>query len=76
VYFTGRRPVNDLDQAFLGGNTLFSVGARYMHDLMGKRTTWQINVDNAADKRYWAGAGTRLAAGLPRVAKLTVKVDL
>jgi iron complex outermembrane receptor protein len=76
AYFTGRRPVNDLDQAFLGGTTLFSVGARYMHALMGKRTTWQINVDNAADKRYWAGAGTRLAAGLPRVAKLTLKMDL
>ncbi|WP_296943920.1 TonB-dependent siderophore receptor [uncultured Massilia sp.] len=76
AYFTGRRPVNDLNQAFLGGNTLFSAGARYVGDVLGKRTTWQLNVDNAGDKRYWAGAGTRLAAGLPRVVKLTMKVDL
>jgi iron complex outermembrane receptor protein len=76
AYFTGRRPVNDLDQAFLGGNTLFSVGGRYLASIGTKRTTWQLNVDNAADKRYWAGAGTRLSAGLPRLVKLTVKVDL
>jgi iron complex outermembrane recepter protein len=76
AYFTGRRPVNDLDQAFLGGNTLFSLGARYVGQLAGRRTTWQLNVDNAADKRYWAGAGTRLSAGLPRLVKLGMKVDL
>jgi iron complex outermembrane receptor protein len=76
AYFTGRRPVNDLNQAYLGGNTLFSVGARYVVTTAGKRTTWQLNIDNAADKTYWAGAGTRLSAGLPRVAKLTVNVDL
>lgn len=76
AYFTGRRPVNDLNQAFLGGNTLLSVGTRYVARMMGKRTVWQLNVDNAADKQYWAGAGTRLAAGMPRVVKLTFKMDL
>jgi len=76
AYFTGRRPVNDLDQAFLGGVTLFSAGARYITTVAGKRTTWQVNVDNAADKQYWAGAGTRLASGAPRLVKLSAKVDL
>lgn len=76
AYYTGRRPVNDLDQAFLGGVTLFSVGSRYIAKIMGKQTTWQVNIDNAADKQYWAGAGTRLAAGMPRLIKLTMKVDL
>jgi iron complex outermembrane receptor protein len=76
AYYTGRRPVNDLDQAFLGGNTQFSVGSRYINQVMGKRVTWQLNIDNAGDKQYWAGAGTRLAAGLPRVIKLSVKADL
>ncbi|WUR10936.1 TonB-dependent siderophore receptor [[Empedobacter] haloabium] len=75
AYYTGRRPVNDLDQAFLGGTTLFTLGARYAAPLAGRHVTWQLNVDNAADKRYWAGAGTRLAAGLPRSVKLTAKVD-
>ena len=76
AYYTGRRPVNDLNQAFLGGVTLFSAGGRYVSTVMGKRTSWQANIDNAADKRYWAGAGTRLASGAPRLIKLSVKVDL
>lgn len=76
AYYTGRRPVNDLNQAFLGGVTLFSAGARYATAIMGKNTVWQANIDNAADKQYWAGAGTRLASGAPRLIKLSVKVDL
>jgi len=72
AYYTGPRPVNDLNQAFLGGVTLFSVGGRYAVNNM----VWQLNVDNAADKHYWAGAGTRLASGAPRLIKLSVKVDL
>ena len=76
AYYTGPRPVNDLNQAWLGGVTLFSVGTRYVTQLMGKRTTWQINVDNAGDKQYWAGGGGRLAAGAPRTVKGTFKVDL
>ena len=72
AYYTGRRPVNDLNQAFLGGVTLFSVGGRYAVNNM----VWQLNVDNAAGKQHWAGAGTRLASGAPRLIKLSVKVDL
>ena len=76
AYYTGNRPVNDLNQAWLGGTTLFSVGGRYAGLAFGKRTSWQLNVDNAGDKQYWAGAGTRLSAGLPRLVKLSVKVEL
>lgn len=76
AYYTGRRPVNDLNQAWLGGITLYSAGVQYQHHLFGKQTTWQLNIDNLADKRYWAGGGNRLAAGAPRVIKLGVKVDL
>ncbi|WP_343730415.1 TonB-dependent siderophore receptor [Duganella sp.] len=72
AYYTGRRPVNDLNQAFLGGVTLFSVGSRYAY----KNMVWQVNIDNAANKQYWAGAGTRLASGAPRLIKLSMKVDL
>ncbi len=76
AYYTGRRPVDDLNQGWLGGTTLFTLGARYAGETLGKRTTWQINVENLADKYYWAGAGGRLAAGAPRTVKLTMKVDL
>lgn len=76
AYYYSARPVNDLNQAFLGGVTLFSAGARYASTLMNKAVVWQLNVENAADKRYWAGAGTRLASGAPRAIKLSMKVDL
>ncbi len=76
AYYTGRRPVNDLNQAFLGGNTLLAAGVRYVTRTLGQRTTWQLNVENLADKQYWAAGGTRLAAGAPRTFKLSAKVDL
>lgn len=76
AYYTGKRPVNDLNQAWLGGVTLFSAGARYVGQAFGKRTTWQANVENAGGKQYWAAGGTRLSAGLPRTVKLGMKVDL
>ncbi|OYO28599.1 TonB-dependent siderophore receptor [Janthinobacterium sp. PC23-8] len=76
AYYYSARPVNDLNQAFLGGVSLFSAGARYAGTVMNKAVVWQLNVDNAFDKRYWAGAGTRLASGAPRAVKLSMKVDL
>ena len=76
AYYTGRRPVNDLNQAWLGSVTLFSLGARYSTRLAGYQTSLQLNVDNVADKQYWAAGGTRLAAGAPRTAKITLKVEL
>lgn len=76
MYYTGRRPVDDLNQAWLGGVTLWTAGARYINQTMGKRTTWQANLENLGDKQYWAGAGGRLAAGAPRTIKVSVKVDL
>ncbi|MDR7375734.1 iron complex outermembrane receptor protein [Rhodoferax ferrireducens] len=76
AYYTGRRPVNDLNQAWLGGVTLYSLGARYATRLAGYQTSWQLNVDNVAGKEYWAAGGTRLAAGAPRTAKLAFKLDL
>ena len=76
AYFTGRRPVDDLNQGFIGGATVFGLGARYVAQLMGRRTTFQLNVDNVGDKRYWSAAGTRLAVGTPRTIKALVKIDL
>ena len=76
AYYTGERPVNDLNQAFLGGVTLFSAGARYVTNVLGQRTSFQLNLENAGGKQYWAGAGTRLSSGMPRLLKFGVKVDL
>ncbi|GAB4060646.1 TonB-dependent siderophore receptor [Uliginosibacterium sediminicola] len=75
-YFTGRRPVNDLNQAWLSSVTIYTAGARYVTHISGKQVSWQLNVENLTDKEYWAGAGTRLAAGAPRTIKLGMKIDL
>lgn len=75
-YYTGRRPVNDLNQAWLSSVTLYAAGARYATRIYSKQVTWQFNVENLTDKQYWAGAGTRLAAGAPRTFKLGMKLDL
>jgi len=64
-----------LNQGWLGVNTLYTLGARYRHQMGGNAYTWQLNVDNAANKRYWAAGGNRLSAGLPRTVKLALKVD-
>ncbi|MEF9480991.1 TonB-dependent receptor [Ralstonia sp. 1B3] len=77
AYYLGPRPVNDANQAELGGTTLFSAGVRYVTRISGKRATLQFNVDNLTDKRYWAGAGNnRLSMGAPRLFKLGMKIDL
>lgn len=76
AYYTGRRPMNDLNQAWLGSVTLFALGSRYETMLYGKRNTFQLNIENLADKEYWAGGGNRLAAGAPRTIRLTYKLDL
>ena len=76
AYFTGRRPVDDLNQGFIGGTTIFGLGARYATRLMGRRVLFQLNVDNVADRRYWAAAGTRLAVGTPRTVRALVRFDL
>jgi iron complex outermembrane receptor protein len=76
AYYTGRRPVDDLNQAWLGGTTLFSAGTRYTFRQSGYQHTVQLNIDNAANKQYWAGGGNRLAAGSPRTLKLTYKLDM
>lgn len=75
AYFTGRRPIDDLNQGFIPGYTIYAAGVRYVTQVMGKRTTWQLNIDNLADKRYWSAAGTRLAVGTPRTLRAGLKVD-
>lgn len=76
AYYTGRRPVDDRNQAWLDDVTLYAAGLRYNTRLFGKLATWQVNVENLADKRYWAAGGTRLAAGAPRTLKAQLKVAL
>jgi iron complex outermembrane recepter protein len=76
AYFVGQRPINDANQAFIPGYTLFSAGARYETRLFGRNATFQLNVDNAFNKHYWASAGSsQLGIGLERTISLTSTFD-
>ena len=76
LYFVGKRPVNNENQAFVDGYTTLSLGARYTTRVAGKRSTIQAVLDNATDENYWSTAGSNLlGVGAPRTLKVTAKVE-
>ncbi|NTZ10283.1 TonB-dependent siderophore receptor [Burkholderia metallica] len=76
LYYTGPRAVNSANQAWIGGYTLLTGGARYTAKLLGKRVTLQANLENATNKRYWSAAGSnQLGMGLPRTLALSSTVE-
>lgn len=77
LYYTGKRAVNDANQAFIGGYTVASLGARYSTVIDSTPTQFQLVVDNPTDKNYYSTAGNPyVGVGAPRVIKATVSVDL
>jgi iron complex outermembrane recepter protein len=72
LYYVGPRPVNDADQAYIGGYTLLTAGLRYGTRLYGKRVSFQANLENAANRRYWSAAGSnQIGVGLGRTLELS-----
>jgi iron complex outermembrane receptor protein len=76
AFYTAARPINNLDQAWIGGYTLFTAGSRYRTTVAGKDVTVQLNIENLGNKRYWSAAGSsQLAVGLGRTASLSSTID-
>lgn len=76
-YYTGKRAVNNLNQAYLDGVGLLGLGARYRTRLFGTNATLQANIDNVADKSYWSTAGNGLlGVGAPRTLRIAAKFDI
>lgn len=76
VYYVGRRPVNNANQAFVDDYVILSLGARYAARIAGKRTTIQAVLDNATNENYWSTAGNGLlGVGAPILLKLVGKVE-
>lgn len=76
LFFVGKRPVNNANQAWVGGYTTVSLGARYSTKIAGKKTTFQAVLDNATDKQYWSAAGNNyLGVGAPRTLKVVAKMS-
>ncbi len=76
AFYTGKRAVNNLNQAFIPGVTIFTAGARYATKIGGYPSSFQVNVENLGDKRFWAATGAGfVAAGMPRTVKVSAKFD-
>jgi iron complex outermembrane receptor protein len=80
VVQTGKQQVNAANTLELPSWTRFDLGARYVAVLGDMPLTLRFNVDNVANKRYWASAfdsfGTALLQGAPRTFKLSASIDL
>lgn len=73
AFYTGRRAINNLNQAFIPGYTLFNLGAAYRTDLSGHEMTFRVNAENITQKKYWASTGALLLAeGAPSTIKFSV----
>ena len=76
-YTVGKRPLDNLNINYLPAYTVFAGGARYKTMIAGQRVSFQVNVENLTDKRYWSAAnGGFLAVAMPRTVSFALKVDL
>lgn len=82
VVHTGKQAVNQANTLELGSWTRFDLGARYVALVGDTPLTLRFNVDNVADKRYWATAynafsafGARLLQGGPRTFKASASIE-
>lgn len=82
VVHTGKQAVNSANTLELSSWTRFDLGARYVALVGETPLTLRFNVDNVADKRYWATAynafsafGARLLQGGPRTFKASASIE-
>ena len=82
VVYTGKQAVDAANTLELDSWTRFDLGARYVALIGETPLTLRFNVDNVADKRYWASAynvfsafGTRLLQGGPRTFKASASIE-
>lgn len=79
VVRTGEQWIDRANTLELSGWTRFDLGARYVALVGDKPVTLRANVDNVANKRYWASAfdifSPQLLQGAPRTFKLSASVD-
>ncbi|MHB9878080.1 TonB-dependent receptor [Pacificimonas sp. ICDLI1SI03] len=79
VVHTGEQPANITNTLFLDDWTRFDIGARYVAVVGDRPLTLRFNVDNVANKRYWASAFDTfrpdLLQGAPRTFKASASID-
>ncbi len=77
MYYIGNRPMNDLNQANLGGYTTFDLGLAYSTDAFDYPMTFRINAANVGNARYWAsGDANLISQGVPGTVNLSLEAHL
>lgn len=79
VVRTGEQKVNATNTLEIPAWTRFDLGVRYVTLLNERAMTLRFNVDNVANKRYWASSydafSTTLLQGTPRTFKMSTTID-
>ncbi len=76
VIQTGKQQVNVTNTLELPEWTRFDLGARYVVAVGDAPITFRFNVDNVANKRYWASSlGGYLVQGMPRTFKTSATIE-
>jgi iron complex outermembrane receptor protein len=76
VMQTGKQAFNVTNSIILPEWTRFDLGARYVFAVADAPITLRFNVDNVANKRFWASSmGGYLVQGLPRTFKASATID-
>lgn len=71
-----RRPVNPQDQGYIPGYALYSAGLAYVTKIAGHRTSFQLNVSNLSNLRYWNSVQTgTYGIGMDRTIRLNAKYE-
>lgn len=78
VIYTGSQWVNSSNTQKINSWTRLDLGARYSFKLQDRLLQLRANVDNVADKSYWAGSFNDgyVTQGAGRIYKLSASVDL
>jgi iron complex outermembrane receptor protein len=71
-----KRPINPEDQGNIPGYFLYTTSASYATRIAGYRASFQLNVDNLGNLRYWNSVQTgTYGTGMDRSIKFNTRVD-
>lgn len=76
AYYLSRRAVNQFNQAFIPGYTLFDIGAAFTGRINRYATTVRVTGQNITDRRYFSSTGASVVAqGPPRMVKFSLTMQ-
>lgn len=72
AFYVGRRPMNDANQAFIGGYTTFTGGVSYRFTAGGRAMIGRVTGENLFNRSAWSASNGFLATNFPRLVKFSL----